>query len=317
MNAKRCLPSLAAALALALVSVAPGWGQAPRPSPRGPRFEVGIEVINVAVSVTDAENRFVTKLAPADFSVFEDGVKQNLTLFSHEDIPLSVLLLVDCSASMEAKLPMARAAATRFVRTLSEEDLGQVVQFNDRPTTLAAFTSDQAALEAAINRTRASGPTALHNALYIALRELQRPQGDRELRRRAIVLLSDGEDTASLVSDEQVVDLARRSEIGIYSISLSDRKRRNEDTAQSFSQARHLLTVLSRDSGGRSFFPDSLSELETVYSRVAEELRTQYNVGYVSTNPRRDGRWRRIVVRVPGREDLQVRHKVGYFAPAR
>jgi Ca-activated chloride channel family protein len=129
-----------------------------------------------------------------------------------------------------------------------------------------------------------------------------------------VVLLSDGEDTASLVSDEQVKELARQSEVAIYAISL--RPNRPQDRERlAFSQAVHLLTALARDSGGQVFFPNSLSELDSVYGRIAEELRTQYSLGYVSDNTRRDGKWRRIVVRVPDRESLQIRHTLGYYAP--
>ena len=276
-------------------------------------FGTGVEVINLNVSVTDARGRYVTDLTKNDFAVFEDGVRQDLSIFSHEDIPISLALMIDTSASMDEKLPTARAAAIRFVGTLRPQDNAQVIQFNDRTTILQDFVADRPALENAISRTEASGPTALHNALYVALKGLDKQKTTGALRRRAIVLLSDGEDTASLVSDDQVLDLARKTEINIYAISL--RPRRMPDRNQlKFSQAAHLLTALTQDTGGQVHFPNSLSELDAVYDRIAEELRTQYSLGYTSNNQRRDGKWRRIVVRVPAREDLQVRHKLGYFA---
>ena len=188
-----------------------------------------------------------------------------------------------------------------------------VMQFNDRCTVLQDYTNDQSLLESAINKTQAAGPTALHNALYITLKDLNRQKKAGELRRRAVILLTDGEDTASLVSDEQVMDLARKTEINIYAISL--RPSRSQDRARvAFSQAEFVLTSLTKDTGGRVFFPNSLSELDAVYDRIAEELRTQYSLGYVSSNRRRDGKWRRIVVRVPDRESVQVRHRLGYYA---
>jgi Ca-activated chloride channel family protein len=181
---------------------------------------------------------------------------------------------------------------------------------------LQDFTPDHGDLDRAIRRTAASGPTALYNALYVALKDLarlKRAQGDA--RRLAVVVLSDGEDTASLVTDEQVLDLARKSEISIYPISL--RANRVQDRERlAFSQATHFVTALARDTGGRVHFPNSLSELDDVYDRIAEELRTQYSLGYVSSNKRRDGKWRRIVVRVPARQELLVRHKLGYYGDA-
>ncbi len=300
---------LAAPLAASLAVLA----SAQTPQQQTPTFEVGIEVINLNVSVTDGRGRYVTDLTEKDFAVYEDGVKQDLTLFTHENLPISLALLIDGSASMDEKMPTAQAAATRFVKTLRPQDLAQIVLFNDRAQVLQEYTADQALLESAIKRTVAAGPTALHNALYVTLKELQKQKKAGELRRRAVVLLSDGEDTASLVTDDQVLELARKTEINIYAISLRPNRPSDRDR-QSFSQAAHLLTALTRETGGQVHFPTSLSELDAVYDRIAEELRTQYNLGYVSANSRKDGKWRRIVVRVPERDDLQVRHKLGYFA---
>ena len=296
----------------ALLVLASGSALRAQGPPRPPVFGTGIEVINLNVSVTDARGRYITDLTKNDFAVFEDGVRQELSIFNHEDIPISLVLMIDTSASMDEKLPTARAAAIRFVGTLRPQDNAQVMQFNDRTTILQDFVADHGALDSAIGRTEAAGPTALHNALYVALKELEK-QKTQALRRRAIVLLSDGEDTASLVSDDQVLDLARKTEINIYAISLRPRRMQDRNAVK-FSQAAHLLTALTQDTGGQVHFPNSLSELDAVYDRIAEELRTQYSLGYVSNNGRRDGKWRRIVVRIPAREDIQVRHKLGYFA---
>ena len=298
-------------LAAAATAPAPLGAQA---RPQAPVFGTGIEVINLSLSVTDGRNNFVTDLAQRDFAVFEDGIRQELTLFTHEDLPISMVLLVDTSASMEEKLKTAQDAAVRFTRTLRPQDLAQVVQFNERATPLQTFTNDLQALERAIRATEASGPTALHNALYVALKDLGRDKRAAELRRRAIVILSDGEDTASLVTDDQVLELAKKSEINIYAISLRP-QRTSDRQRQAFSQAEYLLNALTRETGGRAYFPASIGELDSVYDRIAEELRTLYSVGYVSSNLRRDGKWRRIVVRVPDREGLQIRHKLGYYAP--
>jgi Ca-activated chloride channel homolog len=303
------VPALAVGL-LAAAGPSPLGAQA-----RTPSFGTGIEIINLNLSVTDARSNFVVDLAQKDFAVFEDGIRQDLTLFTHENLPISMVLMIDCSASMEEKLKTAQAAAIRFTKILRPQDLAQVVQFNDRATTLQPFTNDPGALETAIAKTEASGPTALHNALYVALKDLMRDKKAAELRRRAIVLLSDGEDTASLVSDDQVIELARKSEINIYAISL--RQNRPQDRLrQAFSQAEYLVSTLTRETGGRAYFPNSIGELDRVYDLIAEELRTLYSIGYVSSNARRDGKWRRIVVRVPEREGLTIRHKLGYYAPA-
>lgn len=300
-----------AMVGLALLAIATGVAaQAPQ---RPPSFQAGIEVIRLSMTVTDGHNRLITGLSESSFAVFEDGVRQELSFFTRDPLPLSVALLIDCSASMDEKLPFAQEAGVRFVKTLGSADLGQVVQFNDRNAVLQDFTSDRIALEAAIRRTRAAGATALYTSLYIALKQM-RSQGTPDApRRRAVVLLTDGEDTASLVDDEQVLELARQADVGVYVIALRtehalDRQR------LAFAQATYFLTAVTRDTGGEAYFPTALSELDAIYGRIAEELRSQYTLGYVSANDRRNGKWRRIVVRTPAREDLHVRHKLGYYA---
>jgi len=289
----------------------PTAAQAPGRQP--PSFGTGIDIINLNVSVRDGRH-YVGNLDRDAFAVYEDGIPQEVSLFVHERLPISLALMVDSSASMRSKLAVARKAGARFLATLAPGDRAQVMAFNVGVETLTPFTEDRAALEAALAGIEGSGPTALHNALYVALKGLERQKTPGELRRRAIVLLSDGEDTASLATDEQVIDLARKSEAAIYAISLR-MGRSAAHGERGFSQAAHLLTTLAQESGGRVYFPESLSELDAVYERVAEELRTLYSIGYVSNNKRQDGRWRRIVVRVRDRGDLEIRHKIGYYGP--
>jgi VWFA-related protein len=299
---------MAATLALAGAAALAGPSAANRPV-----FKADIDAVNLAVSISDG-NHFVTDLGPTDFQVYEDGVKQDLSIFSHEPTPISLAILIDTSLSMEAKLDQAREAAARFVSKLRPQDEAQIVHFNERVKVVQGFTSDPALLEAAIRSANASGGTALYTAVYVALKDLARQRRQGEVRRLAIVVLSDGEDTASLVSDDQVLELARKSEIGVYGISLkgplSAAAERNDS-----GMSRFFISALSRETGGEAHFPRALAQLGSVYERVLNELRSQYSMGYVSSNPRRDGKWRNIEVRLQGRPDLRVRHKPGYFAP--
>jgi VWFA-related protein len=275
-------------------------------------FESGVELINLSVCVMDGRNRYITDLAEADFTVLEDGVRQQVSLFTRRRLDLSLVVMIDTSASMEPKLAVARAAARRLIDALGPADEAEVIAFNERATMLEGFTSDRAALERAIDSTTASGSTALYTALYVALKDLAKEKKRGELRRYAIALLSDGQDTASRVTDDQVLELARRNEIVIYSI----RPRPSEITAadaKGLGEADYFLSVLGRDTGGQAFFPGSLGELSGVYDRIAEELRSEYSLGYISSNGTRDGRWRRIGILTRG--GLQVRHRPGYFAP--
>ena len=159
MNTRNKLVLFAVTLAATLAAAAPPLGAQARPParPQAPIFGTGIEIINLSLSVTDPANNFVTDLAQRDFAVFEDGIRQELSLFTHENLPISLVLMVDTSASMEEKIQTAQAAAIRFTKTLRSQDLAQIVQFNDRATTLQPFTNDLAALEAAIRKTETSG----------------------------------------------------------------------------------------------------------------------------------------------------------------
>ena len=273
------------------------------------QFRVTVDLISLNVTVTDARDRFITDLIEEDFRVYEDGILQDIQAFSREDLPIRMVLLLDTSASMVDKMHFAQEAAVRFTRTLREEDVAQVVEFGSHANILQKFTGNHGELEHAIRMTQAGGTTKLHNAMYISLRSLERQR--MEARRQAIILLSDGRDTSSLVTFEQVLDLTKDTDVVIYTISLQNTARRR---GRRFSEARHVLENLAQETGGQSFFPAALVELESVYDRIAQELKSQYNVGYVSNNPRQDGAWRRIVVQT-NRPDLKVRTKLGYYAP--
>jgi Ca-activated chloride channel family protein len=300
-------------LAVSCAAGAPAFAQTQGQPPL--TFGSSVDIINLTVTVTDAQGRLVPGLDRDAFSVYEDGVKQELALFNRDRLPLSVVLLMDASASMDDKMAAAKVAAKRFVSTLVEADRARVVAFNNRIDVLQDFTSDKAALNAGIERLQPAGSTALHNAFYISIKDLQKEkQVGAGARRQAIILLSDGENTASIVTDEQVIELARKAEISIYSIRLTADFEGDKGRA-AFSQATHLLSVLARETGGQAFFPAQIQELDSVYDRIAEEMRTQYSLGYVPTNLRKDGRYRRIVVRIPGRDNVVLRHKLGYFGP--
>ena len=193
--------------------------------PQRPSFRAGVELVSINVTVTDQAGHYLTDVDQRDFQVFEDGAQQQITFFNRSNLPIALSILLDTSASMESKLDTAQEAAIGFVRRLRPQDLAQVIDFDSRVQVIQGFTNNVADLEAAIRRTNAGGSTSLHNAIYIALKELKRtqPHGTEEIRRQAIVVLSDGEDTSSLVSFDEVLDLAKRSETAIYAIGLRSR----------------------------------------------------------------------------------------------
>jgi len=283
-------------------------------SSQGPSFRTTIDIVSINVTVTTNNNRYLTNLRQPDFSVFEDGVKQDILYFTRLPQPIAMSLLLDSSASMEDKLPTLQEAATNFVRRLRPDDLAQVIDFDSRVQIRQAFTSTQSELEAAIRQGTSGGSTSLHNAIYISLKELGkiRARNEEDVRRQALIVFSDGEDTSSLVSFEEVLDLAKRSETSIYTIGLGDRGSRT----RGFREAEFIMRQLAQETGGRAFFPDRIGDLDGVYAEIADELASQYTLGYTSKNPRTDGAFRRIVVQI-AREGATPRTKRGYYAPGR
>ena len=304
--------SLATALAASLLITA----QQPAAPAGQPSFRTAIDVVSMNVTVTDSTNRYITDLDEKSFEIFEDGVKQDLILFNRTNLPVALSLLIDTSSSMDDRMVTAQDAAIGFVRKLRPTDLGEVIGFDSRAEVLQKFTNDTAELEQAIRKTVAGGSTSMNNALYISLKGLKKipVQLEAEIRRQAIILLSDGEDTSSLVTFEDVLDLARRSETAVYAIGLMEEVTAGQ--SKGFREATYSLRQLTTDTGGRAFFPSDIKSLASVYGQIYDELSSQYTIGYSSKNPKRDGAWRRLVVRV-SRPNVTARTKQGYFAPTK
>ena len=281
-------------------------------SAQQPSFRAGVDIVSLNVTVTDAATHYITDLEEGDFLVFEDGIKQNVTFFSRRQSPIALSLLLDSSASMEEHLPVLQQAATNFVHKLKSNDIAQVIDFDSRVEIRQGFTGNQAELDTAISQLAAGGSTSLHNAIYIALKELRkvRAVNEEDVRRQALIVFSDGEDTSSLVSFDEVLDLAKRSETSIYTIAL----RGSDVQAKGFREAEFVMRTLAQETGGRAFFPAKIDDLNGVYTQIADELASQYTLGYTSANPRRDGAWRRIVIQV-SRPNVTPRTKKGYYAP--
>lgn len=276
-------------------------------------FRAGVELVSLNVTVTDSQGRYVTDLNESDFSVFEDGAKQELSFFNRTNLPIALSLLIDSSASMEQRMEHAQEAAIGFAKKIRQQDLAQIVDFDSRVEIKLGFTNKVDELETAIRTTAAGGSTALHNAVYISLKELAKIKAKNpdEIRRQAIIVLSDGEDTSSLVSFEEVLELAKRSETAIYTIGLQPRE---TSALRGFREAEFVLRQLAQETGGRSFFAQRVEDLKDVYGQIADELSSQYSMGYASKNAKRDGAFRRLVVQI-GRPNTTARTKRGYYGP--
>ena len=251
-------------------------------------FRGGADVVLLNVTVTDGEGHFVSHLDKTDFQVFEDGVRQEIGNFSRDPQPIALSILLDTSTSMERKLPIAQEAAAGFVRRLGAKDVAQVISFDTRADIRQDFTNDRAALEKAIRRTQAGGSTALYIAVYAALDALKGAvaQSADAIRRQSIIVLSDGEDTSSLIDYDQVMDAAKRSEVSIYTIAL----RSKEDAPpHGFNEADFVLRTMAQETGGRVYHVDDVAQLPGIYQQIADELANQYTIGYTSKNAKRDG----------------------------
>ena len=274
-------------------------------------FRGGVDLVSLNVAVIES-GHYVTDLEEADFEVFEDGVKQQTTFFSKVQQPIALAVLLDTSASMEGKIETAQEAAIGFARRIRPRDLMEVIEFDAQVSILQSFTNDIRALERAIRQATVNGSTSLYNAIYISLKDLKKARAVNadETRREAIVVLSDGDDTSSLVGYDEVLDVAKRSNTAIYAIGL----KQHDGGSRDFKEAEFVLRQLSQETGGRAFFPSAVNELPKIYEQIAQELSSQYSIGYVSKNQARNGAWRRVSIRVT-RPNMIGRTRLGYYAP--
>lgn len=283
----------------------------------GPTFRAATELVALNVTVTDPEDRFVKGLRQEDFAVFEDGVPQNVTFFAATDVPLDLAIMIDTSASMTDKMAFVHEAATKFVETLHDGDRAEVIGFSDQAHVLEPFTGDKGRLGTAIASSSPKGSTALYTSIYVAIQDLQRlAKREEGVRRTAIVVLTDGDDTSSLLSFDDLLDCAERTDVAVYTIAIvspfSNANRFDGDKRFS-TEADFALRKLSQETGGRSFFPLELKDLNGVYQRIADELTSQYSIGY-PPRVKADGSFHRLCVRVLHHENARPRTRTGYYS---
>jgi Ca-activated chloride channel family protein len=285
--------------------------------PSAPLFRGGIDLVALSVVVTDPQERFVSGLTASDFAVYEDGVQQDVSFFAATSVPLDLALLLDTSASMVDKMETMQQAALGFLRTLRPGDRASVIDIKDNVQIACPLGEDIDAANQAVRKTTARGGTALYNGLYLGIKEMVKQRKiNGDVRRQSIAVFSDGEDTASLVAYDDVMELAKQSGITIYTITLKSPasvKQTATSGRRYFSQSEFAMKSLAQETGARAFFPTQIRELGAVYGAIAEELANQYAIGYSSKNPRRDGGFRRVIVRVAW-PSARARTRSGYLA---
>lgn len=305
----RCLVVL---VVLALPSLAwPQESSSPQ-SYQGGDYTISVSVDMVVLPATaqDHKGALVSGLAKDDFQVYEDGVLQPIKYFSHDDVPVTVGLVVDNSGSMRPKRLEVNAAALAFVRSSNPQDQMFVVNFNEKVSfglsDQLPFTDNVEQLEAALSGTAAVGQTALYDAVAAALDHLKK--GDRD--KKVLVVISDGGDNASKHSLNQILSMVGHPGVVVYTIGIFDEE--DEDRNP------QVLKQLAKNTGGEAFLPESLKDVIPICERIAHDIRNQYTIAYVPTNRKRDGTYRVIQVKAsaPGRGRLSVRTRTGYYAPS-
>lgn len=284
----------------------------PQNPPQNQVIKVDVELVLVNATVTDPQNRYVTGLEAEHFQIWEDKLEQKIEYFSAEDADLSLGIIFDVSGSMKDKLSTARDAAVTFLKSGSPQDEYFLVEFSSRADVAEDFTTDVARLQNKLIFTPAKGMTALYDAVYLGLEKLKEGSNPK----KALLMITDGEDNRSRYTFSNVKEFVKEQDIQVYAIGIV-----NDWNSQlgSGRTGRALIEELSELTGGRAFFPDSVYELEDICTKIAVELKNQYVLGYNSTNEAKDGKWRKLRVKInppKGLPRLNVRAKSGYYAPA-
>jgi VWFA-related protein len=302
------------------------WGEPqgpvkPRPKPAEKTessptatLRVDSNLVLIPVTVTDPLNRFVTGLERENFKLFEDKKEQEISAFSSEDAPLSIGVVFDCSGSMGRKLEKSRLAVAQFFKTANPDDEFFLVQFNDSADMIQGFTRNLEEIQNRLMFTQPKGRTALLDAIYLSLNEMKKAKNPR----KAILVISDGGDNSSRYTENEIRNRVKEADVQMYGIGIYEpvaaRGRTPEEAA-----GQGLLTELAEITGGRQYPVDNVNELPDIAAKIGVELRNQYVLGYSPKNQERDGRYRKVQVKLiqpPRMPQLRSSHKMGYYAPS-
>ncbi len=273
-------------------------------------FRTETRVVVCNTTVVDKNGHLVTDLGRDNFTAFENGVQQKISDFRHEDVPVSLGLIIDNSGSMRSKRAGVEAASLALVRDSNPSDEVFVVNFNDEPfmdlPNKKLFTSDIREMEEALTRIDSKGGTAMRDAIRTAIDYLLE-NANRE--KKVLVLVTDGVDNASIIKQDKLIKAAQQSGVLIYAVGLLE----EEDRADA-GKAKHELTELAETTGGEVYFPKDVSEVDPIAHIVAHDIRNQYTLQYTPANNNMDGTFRQIKINVNAPGKLTVRTRSGYYA---
>ncbi|MGB7929849.1 MAG: VWA domain-containing protein [Terriglobales bacterium] len=273
-------------------------------------LKAGVDLVLVPVTITDPLNRLVTGLDRDNFNVFEGKDLQEIKTFSSEDAPVSIGVIFDMSGSMGSKIDRAREAVVEFFKTANPQDEFFMITFADKPEELADFTSSVDDIQGRLLYTVPKGRTALLDAIYLGVTKMRQAKYPK----KALLIISDGGDNHSRYTEGEIKSMVKEADILIYAIGLYDHYFPTEEERLGPS----LLSDVTELTGGRAFTIDNPNDLADVSTKIGIELRNQYVLGYRPKNPVRDGKWRKIRVKLlppKGLPPLKVYAKTGYYAP--
>ncbi len=285
-----------------------------RLNPQDETLHIEVDLIDLYVAVTDQRGVPISGLTGDNFRVLEDGVEQQIRHFSNDDVPFTMGMVLDRSGSMTMVIDDVYKAASHTLEASRPEDESFVIVFNDRIDLVQDFTSDRKTLQHALRKVEAGGQTALYDAVYTAINHIRKGK----YRKKALLVVTDGADNSSETSYRELLQVAKESEVLIHVIGFfGDAMRFGSALADS--PAVDKLTRLSAVTGGRAYFPKTMEECRQACVDTANELRSQYTLGYYSTNKKKDGTWRQVRVEIvglpPERGSAVVRTREGYIAP--
>lgn len=283
----------------------------------GYKIGVNVDLVLMYASVFDKNGHFVEGLKQKNFKVYEDGMEQKIETFAQEDVPLTIGILLDLSGSMRSKIDQVNKAALAFIRASNPQDEAFLIGFNDEVELLQDFTSDIDEITDSLENTVVTGGTSLYDAIYLGVQKAH--TGKRP--KKAIIVITDGEDRDSYYKLGELISKVQESDVQVFCVGFMDPipdkglfGRWSKSTEE---KARDALRQIAEDTGGKAFFPDEVEDIHPIVAEIATELRSQYSLGYFSSNTVRDGSFRRVKIRLMGDNAAQnlIRYRRGYYAP--
>jgi Ca-activated chloride channel family protein len=284
-----------------------------------PEFRIGVSVdlVTIYSSVVDKSNHFVPGLERSQFRVLEEGVEQKIESFAQEDVPISMGIVLDLSGSMRGKIEQVNRAALAFVQAGNHGDEFFLIGFNDDVELLQDYTGDIDEISDALENTVVAGGTHLYDAVYLGVEKAQ--AGSKS--KKALVVITDGDDTSSYYSLKELLAKIRESNVQVFCIGLLEEPPKKgifsrwlDSAANKYHDA---LASISEETGGNAFFPQKTTGIRSIVDEIAWDLRGQYSIGYFSSNASRDGAYRTVRIELTGNktDGMKIRHRRGYLAP--